>query len=219
MNLNDAKALAELIAPELKGRLAVVRHPEGWATGNAAAYASPVAGYRLAGEHGVDPTQPIITFVNEPTAGVLCHEVAHIVPVDGAGATVAAAAFESGELDEPSAYQTTETDFLAAGWAYEESLGLPPWVGHDYKFIRRALHLRHRAELAGVSIDLFDLNVAGGFYGLSPVQAFIQAIGSEPDDFANYTFTAIEALGPPGEFVRVFFDDTLAFHKRARKCS
>lgn len=81
-----------------------------------------------------------------------------------------------------------------------------PFSGHEADFIRIALHLRHRAEMAGVLVPLFGY-CAGTPYGLSHANRYRQALGNEPRRLAGERFRDILATPYPKAFWRLWTTD------------
>jgi len=54
---------------------------------------------------------------------------------------------------------------------------VPPFQGHEADFIRIALHLRHRADMAGMLVPLYNF-CAGRLYGLSHANRYREALGT-----------------------------------------
>jgi hypothetical protein len=81
-----------------------------------------------------------------------------------------------------------------------------PWGGHEWLFIRVALHLAHRAWHAGVdpvSTDVFDAL----HYGLSHTARYAQALGAEPERLVGADFATIVATEPPAAFTALWQAD------------
>ncbi len=89
----------------------------------------------------------------------------------------------------------------------------PAYFGHEAPFIRAALHLRHRAEVAGYSIAP-ALLCAGYRYGLSHANRYVAALGNEPKRMADARFRDILATDPPPAFSQLWNDDVSAYHQR-----
>jgi hypothetical protein len=86
----------------------------------------------------------------------------------------------------------------------EEARASPPH--HGQRFIRAALHLRHRAEVAGVCIGS-ALVCPNREYGLSHANAYRDALGDEPICLADARLRDVLASPPPEEFSRLWADD------------
>ncbi|QDU87192.1 hypothetical protein Pla175_05490 [Pirellulimonas nuda] len=218
MKISQCYRLAEMVAPELK-ELFIGRHPEEWHTGYALAYARPCAGPRIA-EHFdlADDQIPTILFAREPDAGLLLHELAHLLPVDGPESVAAAEAIEAGTYDDAGgSFDATGDDWLRAAVAWEGTFDLPPWDGHGILWIRRVLHLHHRAKLAGCVVDIEDLRVAGLDYQLAAPQVYAAALGDEPDRMANWTFAKVESVTPPTGYIDAFERDANNYFQRIKQ--
>jgi hypothetical protein len=90
---------------------------------------------------------------------------------------------------------------------------------HDERFIRAALHLRYRAEAAGVCISP-ALVCPTRDYGLSHANAYRDALGDEPIRLANARIRNVLASPPPEEFSRLWADDLahwLSHHVSAKE--
>ncbi len=202
--------LAIRLDPELSGNLELLRHREEWPLPAGA------LAYAIRGRHlGIrDELRRLgrwaghwvaaIVFVVEPTIEMLLHELAHILPVKPPIVD---------DCDEPTAEQRGYQNGQLLAWAAHARQG-EPWAGHDLKFIRRALHLAHRAESLGLSIKRQKMLIAGEDYGLSNVSDYADALASEPQRMSNRTFTQIEdePLLPP--FVRLFVKDASRWHTK-----
>jgi len=90
---------------------------------------------------------------------------------------------------------------------------LPAYDGHETGFIRIALHLCHRAELAGVAITPAAI-CAGHRYGLSHASDYQDALGDEPARFTDMRFHDIAATDPPPAFTRLWAQDFVSYHNR-----
>jgi hypothetical protein len=82
----------------------------------------------------------------------------------------------------------------------------PGLQDHGERFIRAALHLRHRAEAAGVCIGP-ALVCPNRLYGLSHANAYRDALGDEPVRLADARIRDVLASPPPEEFSRLWADD------------
>lgn len=90
---------------------------------------------------------------------------------------------------------------------------LPAYFGHEASFIRIVLHLRHRAELAGVCIAP-ALPFFGYSYGLSHASRYLAALGDEPANMTRCPFQTILATQVPAAFSRLWNEDLIAYHQR-----
>jgi hypothetical protein len=77
---------------------------------------------------------------------------------------------------------------------------------HGQRFIRAALHLRHRAEAAGVCIGP-ALVCPNRQYALSHANAYRAALGDEPVRLADARIRDVLASPPPEAFSRLWADD------------
>jgi hypothetical protein len=89
----------------------------------------------------------------------------------------------------------------------EDTATAKPFDGHGAGFIRAALHLRHRADVAGMLIPLFYY-CAGNHYGLSHPSRYREALGDEPARLAEASFKQILASPYPTAFWRLWTVDT-----------
>lgn len=136
---------------------------------------------------------------------VALHELAHILDVGIDNANLATA--------PPADLVSFGRRILAA----EASGELPPtngdgaaipWRWHEWRFIRIAIHVAHRATRAGV--DLSPLHVFDATaHGLSPTWEYAAALGDEPRRMASINFAVIRAAPVPSAFVAVWRRDLL----------
>ncbi len=84
----------------------------------------------------------------------------------------------------------------------------PRWHRHDARWIRCALHLHQRAELAGWPAPLNTVRVAGEDYGLSPASQYLAALGSEPHDRRTEPLEDILDSPLPEAFAKLWKADT-----------
>jgi len=99
----------------------------------------------------------------------------------------------------------------------EEARASPPH--HGERFLRAALHLRHRAEAAGVCIGP-ALICPNREYGLSHANVYQRALGDEPIRLADACIRDILVGPPPAEFSRLWADDLahwLSHHVSAKE--
>ena len=208
----EFRALALAIAPELAdSALTILEHQPGWdCPPGAVAYALrgpslPIRDYLIASGQWRGEWGSFLIYVpplpsREKALGTLLHELSHLLPpkppiADTLGETDAeAAAFQSGLFagmlalrDRPEEYQ--------------------PWRGHDCRFIRRAIHLRHRAAALGVQVPLKALSIAGERYGLSDWGDYQLALNTEPLRLSGKSFAEIERTPPPPKFAELFAGD------------
>ncbi len=81
-----------------------------------------------------------------------------------------------------------------------------PLQDHGKRFIRAALHLRHRAYAAGTCIGLAFV-CPNRLYGLSHANAYRVALGDEPVRLADARIRDVLASPPPAEISRRWADD------------
>jgi hypothetical protein len=203
MTLEALTSLAFAIAPELRGELYLVHRPSMPVSQCAAAFAMPRVPQSVrdeliaAGEW--QGQGALIGFVDDPSPGILIHELAHVLPRMEQRPDI--------ELSAPARKLQTlnlSTEIATDG---------PPWLhggDHGAAFIRRVLHLWHRAAQAGVSIALDDCCIAGVTYGLRHPIAYGIALGDEPERCQAMTFAEIEATDPPKRFTDLWSEETSA---------
>lgn len=88
-----------------------------------------------------------------------------------------------------------------------------PWRGHEWPFIRIALHLARRAARLGIDIaprDIFDARD----YELSPTSRYIAALGDEPTRLAGWSVTTINNSSPPAALAALWQADVSAWKSR-----
>lgn len=136
-------------------------------------------------------------------ASVTLHELAHVRALD----------FE--EYDE-LAPAGLLPELISKELPEMETVGWPPWHTHDWRFLRNACHLLHRSQLAGQPWD--DATdyyvVAGPSYALSPLWAYVEALGDEPAKLAGLTWAELQATAPPARFRHQWLADV---HRWAAK--
>lgn len=81
-----------------------------------------------------------------------------------------------------------------------------PFLGHEVRFIRVALHLRYRAATAGTDLPEATL-CAGRDYGLSHACRYREALSDEPARLAEQSISAVLARPPPLAFTRLWESD------------
>lgn len=144
----------------------------------------------------------------ETLFGLLLHEGAHCLPWSAPLADC-----------DPTEQQIVHQADLVSRWANEPndlSSTAPPWFpDHDWKFVRRVLHLVFRAEQIGFTIPLPALHCGGEQYGVSGLWKFKKALGDEPARMLAWNFTAIEEAKPPQEMIELWEADT-ARYRRSR---
>ena len=92
---------------------------------------------------------------------------------------------------------------------------LPAYYGHEASFIRIAVHLCHRASLAGVHIAPTAI-CAGRRYRLSHASEYREALGDEPQRCVGMMFRDIAATDPPLAFRTLRAYDSVTYHDRLR---
>jgi hypothetical protein len=136
--------------------------------------------------------------------GLLLHEVAHMLPYKKPAAdfepTLPQIVAQAAAIVDVSEIKTDGT--------------IPPWHKHGLAFIRRALHLRYRAEVAGHEVAIPDLLIAGPQYGLSSAGQYRSALGNEPARCTSMSFVEIESRPTPRAFRRLFARDVLNYQRR-----
>ncbi|MFN3297555.1 hypothetical protein [Caldimonas sp.] len=85
-----------------------------------------------------------------------------------------------------------------------------PWIYHNARFSRVAIHLRHRAGLLGVPVSA-ALLCAGPAYGLSPASEYVKALGDEPARLLGDSFRTIRQSQVPDPFFRLWTADVAAW--------
>jgi hypothetical protein len=90
---------------------------------------------------------------------------------------------------------------------------LEPWLWHDLKFIRTALHVHYRASAAGYECSWRHARIGGAPYGLSEAWLYGGALGCEPRRLADVPLWEISDTPMPCEFIRLFESDVLSFRK------
>lgn len=125
---------------------------------------------------------------------VLLHEVAHLVPFTSLGD------FSTSITPKLIARQSER---LAQGLAARPIPGAPDDY-HDWKFIRRSLHLYFRASALGVRIPL--LNLFRRWWQVWEIHYLLELL---PETIAmrEATFAEIEATPPPPEFLALWQDN------------
>jgi hypothetical protein len=190
MEIDALHRLAEAIAPELSG-LRLVLRDSSWPwppDAGAVATDSPPEWT------GLPDGTPTIIFADaeHAAASLLCHELAHLLPF---------------VPRIPTGTFRVESETTRVAWSTNETIHVPPWLGHGSDFIRRALHLCHRADRLGLDVDIFRA-FDGPRYGLSDAWQYQFRLGVEPESMIRATFAEIEAVEPPAGFTKLFNDDT-----------
>jgi hypothetical protein len=86
-----------------------------------------------------------------------------------------------------------------------------PYAGHEARFIRAAVHLQHRASIAGVTVAPSRL-CAGREYGLSSANQYRNALGDEPCRLAADSIRELLDRHPPEAFSRLWAEDAARWH-------
>ena len=133
---------------------------------------------------------------------VVLHELAHILDVGLLG-----------EAEPPAGLIEFGRRLLAAEAAGElppsNGHGAPvPWRWHEWRFIRIATHLAHRATRAGEGISPVDI-IDTAELGLSPTWQYVETLGDEPERMASQDFATIRVAPPPRAFAAVWRRDLL----------
>lgn len=133
---------------------------------------------------------------------LLIHELAHQLP--------AQPPIMDDDL-EPTAEQRAYQGVQLATWATMRREA-DPWTGHDARWIRRVLHLRHRAKRIGHDVPLISCNVAGAAYALSPASHYEIALATEPWYSAGKSFAEIDREPMLPQFRKLFATDVATYH-------
>jgi hypothetical protein len=141
----------------------------------------------------------------ESIVGALIHETSHNTP--------ATAPPEDHEPTDEEFANQVEVIGLWAAMPADAAVAAPLWHPfHDWKFIRRCLHLRHRAAKFGYDIPYPAIQASGWMYGTSGTWRYARALGDEPQRMIDATFEEIENASPPAAFVELWESDTSAWH-------
>ena len=148
--------------------------------------------------------QPDRADVESAFCGIVLHELAHILmrPVP----------FKPRPDAEP-AQIVFESLVIGHAVATEPPLSaqVEPFADHEADFIRVALHLRHRAERAGMLVPMFFF-CAGTYYSLSHPNRYREAIGDEPARLADMSIRNILDTPYPKAFWRLWTTDLARWH-------
>jgi hypothetical protein len=136
--------------------------------------------------------QPDPIDIESAFCGIVLHELAHIL--------LRPAPFKPRPDAEPAkiAFESLVVGHAVATEPPADAQ-VEPFAGHEADFIRVALHLRHRADLAGTLVPMFYY-CAGTFYGLSHPNRYREALGDEPDRMAGLSIREILATPCPETF-------------------
>lgn len=142
--------------------------------------------------------------VESALCGIVLHELAHIL--------LRPAPFKARPDAEPD---KIEFESLVVGHAVATAptavADVPPFAGHEASFIRVALHLRHRADRAGVLVPMFYY-CAGTHYGLSHPNRYREALAREPNRLVGLSIREIIATPYPEAFWRQWTTDVARWH-------
>jgi hypothetical protein len=140
--------------------------------------------------------------------GVVLHELAHIIDFGPRQdeAEPDSDLIQFGRLTLAADLTGTEGPTNGPGAAV-------PWRGHEWPFIRIALHLAHRATVIGVAVTASDVFDARD-YELSPTCRYVMALADEPMRLARQPLTAISQVPPPTAFVALWQSDVSAWKSR-----
>jgi hypothetical protein len=149
-------------------------------------------------EHRVQPARRRV--FPAVAMGLVPHELAHIIDFGPRG---------DAEPD-PNLIQFGRLSLAADLTGVEAPTNGPgatvPWRGHEWSFIRIALHLAHRAAGLGVDVtasDVFD----GRDYEMSPTHRYVAALGDELERLAGTPITTVGKMPPPDAFVALWEAD------------
>ncbi len=140
--------------------------------------------------------------IESAIAATALHELAHIVQRP--------ALFRDRQNEDPDklVYEALCVGHIVATEPGPDSAAATakPYYGHEAGFIRVALHLRYRAELACALVPLFGF-CAGNLYGLSHPTRYLAALADEPARLIDASFKEIIATPYPEEFSRLWASD------------
>ena len=212
---DELHSLSLAIAPELADSgLLILEHQEGWlCPRGCTAYAQrgkslSIRDYLMAADRWPGSWGSYVVFTStipdwKKAVGILLHELGHLLPAEPP---------IPDETEPPTEAQKGFQSGQIAGWlAASAGRDHVPWSGHDAIFIRRCLHLIHRAEALGVDVSLKDVNVAGSCYALSDWDAYQMRLATEPLRFRGKTFSEIDQTPPPPKFAELFASDVGRF--------
>lgn len=134
-------------------------------------------------------------------SAILLHELTHVLE-DAAtyGKTCTPVSADTSEPAEPD----HNVPILAAA-AQEGPAGISehyarvPLLCHGWRFHRIAAHVVYRARRSGTSIMPREV-VNSPYYGLLPLDDYLQALGDEPAWLAELSFAEIGQMSPPAAF-------------------
>jgi len=140
--------------------------------------------------------------------GVVLHELAHII--DGGP--------RDDEFEpDPGLIQFARLSLAADLTGTEAPTNGPgataPWRGHEWPFIRIAMHLAQRAAELGADVSARDVFDARD-YELSPTHRYVAAVGDERERLAGRCITTINNSSPPAALVALWQADVSAWKSR-----
>lgn len=219
--IQEFRSLAEAIAPETRDvPFYTLMQPDSFPSPYKSTRAYSVSGRHIALREHLESIGAwkgwgaTILFVDPPSdrlqfLGLGIHELAHCLPLRVPQAVAG-----------PTEQQRTDQLARIAAWAAADpdELTQKPWIGHGLEFVRRCLHLRHRARVwRDVTIPYQFIGCAGNFYGLSPWWRYVDAIGSEPFRLSGSRFHEIAAIQPPAAFRKLYREDVEARRAKLEK--
>jgi len=159
-------------------------------------------------EHRVQPARRRV--FSAVAMGLVLHELAHIIDFGTRP--------DEAEPD-PGLIQFARLSLAADLTGVEAPTNGPgatvPWRGHEWRFIRIALHVARRAAAMGFAVtagDVFDARD----YELSPTHRYVAALGDELALLTSQPITTIDDLPPPAAFVALWEADVRAWKLRQR---
>jgi hypothetical protein len=209
--LQHCRELANLVAPEIRRLYLVPRPADYIAPSNCGAYATftpdiVIRDYLIARGEWQGPAATIVFLHDydqcvEWASGVLLHELGHVLPYPE----------QLPGDEEPTAEERHLHSVFRLAWA--SPVKPLPKTGfrdaqHDWRFVRRVLHLHFRAQAAGAYIPLPMLGICGWEYGIAPARRYCSALNDEPERLLQATFAEIEATAPPSAFIQLWDSDT-----------
>lgn len=143
----------------------------------------------------------VLDMEREEVLGIVLHECCHLLP-----------------HREPMDCPVATREAIRAAFDHAVKLStvdnpapvVKPWgIWHRDDFIRRTLHLSYRSEhLAGEWVPLPCFRAAGRPFRLSLLSRYRRALGDEPEQLRDKTFSEIEQTPPPEAFVELWLADT-----------
>lgn len=142
--------------------------------------------------------------------GIVLHELAHIVD---------AGPRDDDAVPDPDLIQfgrlTLAADLTGAEAPTNGPGAAVPWRGHEWPFIRIALHLAQRAAGLGADVSATDVFDARD-YELSPTHRYVAALGDEPERLAGSPIAPNNTVPPLAAFVALWEVDVRAWMSRHR---